>query len=160
MIRGLVWGRNGPLREKETMSDPDRLAVGQDRATEAVMNRRIEALEKGVQRWRCLTAAGFLTALGAFGLAVFGLSQFENTLFIGEMAPAQVAQVSGSPLPVGVELEGVPAPGGGGAELLALSLVQSPDGTGSGFVGKPGNTSPSVLKDVQGETLAATDGGS
>jgi hypothetical protein len=139
------------------MSDPDRLAVGQDRATEAVMNRRIEALEKGIQRWRCLTAAGFLTALGAFGLAVFGLSQFENTLFIGEMAPAQV---SGSPLPVGVELEGVPAPGGGGPDLLALALGPFFDGSGSGFVGEPGNTSPSVLTDVQGETLAATDGGS
>lgn len=139
------------------MSDPDRLAVGKDRATEAVMNRRIEALEKGIQRWRCLTAAGFLTALGAFGLAVFGLSQFENTLFIGEMASAQVSR---SPHPVGVDLEGGPATGRGGIDLPALSPGHSPRAAASGFVDKPGNTSPSVLTDVQGETLAAMDGGS
>jgi hypothetical protein len=139
------------------MSDPDRLAVGEGRATEAVMNRRIEALEKEIQRWRCLTATGFLTALGAFGLAVFGLSQFENTLFIGEMASAQV---SGSPQPIGVDLEGGPATGRGGADLLTLSPGQSPHGNASGFVGEPGSTSPSVLTDVQGETLAAMDGGS
>lgn len=52
---------------------------------QAGLEGRIRALEKGVQRWRCLTAVGFLTAMGAFWIAIFGLGQLENTYFMGEM---------------------------------------------------------------------------
>lgn len=47
---------------------------------------RLASLERGIRVWRCLTAVGFLTALGAFSLAVFGLGQLENAYFIGEEA--------------------------------------------------------------------------
>jgi hypothetical protein len=139
------------------MSDSSRLTVGEDSAVEAVMNRRIEALEKGVQRWRCLTAAGFLTALGAFGLAVFGLSQLENTYFIGEMA---LAQMHASPQPMEGDLEGLSAPDVGDASMVVLSPAKGRENTESGMVSLPGETSPSVLTDVLGEPLAATEGGS
>lgn len=67
------------------------------------VERRIRALEKGIQRWRCLTAVGFLTAMGAFWVAVFGLSQLENTYFRGEMAAtlhltAPATQLEGVPV--------------------------------------------------------------
>ena len=52
---------------------------------QAGLEARIRALEKGVQRWRCLTAVGFLTAMGAFWVAIFGLGQLENTYFMGEV---------------------------------------------------------------------------
>ena len=52
---------------------------------QAGLESRIRALEKGVQRWRCLTAVGFLTAMGAFWVAIFGLGQLENTYFMGEV---------------------------------------------------------------------------
>ena len=121
------------------------------------MDRRIEALEKGIRRWRCLTAAGFLTALGAFGLAVFGLSQFENTYFIGEMASAQM---SNTPQLIGVDPERGPAPDAGGATMLVLPAPKGLFDTKPGMASLPGKTSPSVLTGVQGELVAATDGGS
>jgi hypothetical protein len=70
------------------------------------MDHRIVALERGIRVWRCLTAAGFLTALGAFWLAVFGLGQLENTYFIGEMvaSSATVSSVQGTGNEVEAEL--------------------------------------------------------
>ncbi len=50
------------------------------------VDERLASLERGIRVWRCLTAVGFLTALGAFSLAVFGLGQLENAYFIGEEA--------------------------------------------------------------------------
>ena len=139
------------------MCDSNRLTVGKDSAAGAVMNRRIEALEKGIQRWRCLTAAGFLTALGAFGLAVFGLSQLENTYFIGEMA---LARSHASPQPMEGDLEGWSAPDVGDAPMVVLSPAKGQKNSESGMVSLPGETPPSVLTDVLGEPLAATEGGS
>jgi len=139
------------------MNDPNRLTGGGDRGGEKAMTRRIEVLEREIQRWRCLTAAGFLTALGAFGLAVFGLSQLENTYFIGEMASAQMSM---SPrIPLG-DIEGVPAPEAGETNRSVFPPAMGLSETEPGMASRLGKTSPSVLTGVQGDPVAATDGGS
>ena len=139
------------------MSDLERKRIAEDRAAQVAMNQRIEALERGIQRWRCLTATGFLTALGAFGLAVFGLSQLENTYFIGEVASALVG---GAPNPSPVDVETDVSPGADETAKVVLSLAGDlPDiHPGSGVA--PGETSQPALRGVQGEPSAAMDGGS
>lgn len=139
------------------MSDSKGLVDGGDRVGQVVMTRRLEAMEREIQRWRCLTAAGFLTALGAFGLAVFGLSQFENTYFIGETTSDAM---SVSPRLLGGDSEGVLAPEPGETKTSVFSPAIGLSDNEPGMASRPGKTSPSVLTGVQGEPVAATDGGS
>ena len=127
-----------------------------DRAAQAAMGRRIDMLERGIRAWRCLAATGFVTALGAFGLAVFGLSQLENTYFIGEMTSAPAAQ----PL----YLQEDPVVERAPASLLpsAKAVFPSIDAVHAGptAVGfRVEIPQPHAVKAVQ-EMLAATEGGS
>lgn len=73
------------------MTEPDKACVQTNHENRGTMGHRIAALERGIRVWRCLTAVGFLTALCAFWLAVFGLGQLENTYFIGEMVVSNSA---------------------------------------------------------------------
>jgi len=71
------------------------------------VDERLASLERGIRVWRCLTAVGFLTALGAFSLAVFGLGQLENAYFIGEEAVSAPLHGSLHGASDGSELESV-----------------------------------------------------
>lgn len=62
----------------------DGFLAGEAEVAEAMI-RRMDALERRMGVWRLLAVAGLITALGAFGLSVFGLGQLQNTYFVGEM---------------------------------------------------------------------------
>jgi hypothetical protein len=122
------------------MNSPETSPKGEGPGSASTLHHRIQALERGIRVWRCLTAVGFLTALGAFALAVFGLGQLENTYFIGEVAVS-----STPPHP----LEGVRMEAGeemaGALEIMAPETkepleetLQSPgDPAWSGALGPP-----------------------
>ena len=103
------------MSEKQTNRTP------RDRSS---LDHRIEALEQGIKRWRCLTAVGFLTALGAFSMAVFGVSQLENTYFIGEMVETTAGGASSGQ--GGKRM--APAMPEGAVVLSSLDEAKKPDG--------------------------------
>ena len=74
------------------MSQNDRDTDYRIRELHASLDRRIAALEQKTQRKRGLSTTGFLAALGAFGLSIFGLNQLQNAYLIGEVAPTLEAQ--------------------------------------------------------------------
>ena len=74
------------------MNETDRDADYRLRELHAVLDRRIEALERQTRRRRGLTASGFLVAAGALAVSLFGLNQLQNAYFIGEVAPVLEAQ--------------------------------------------------------------------
>jgi len=53
----------------------------------AALDRRMEVLERHTQHRRGLLALGFLAAVGALGLSIFGLAQVRNALVRGEVYP-------------------------------------------------------------------------
>jgi len=57
------------------------------REVHAALDRRLGVLERHAKERRAFSVVGLLAALGAFGLASFGLSQIRNAYFPGEVAP-------------------------------------------------------------------------
>lgn len=70
------------------MKDRSERSTDHEGTVSEAMLRRIEVLEKRMLLWRLLAVAGLVTALGAFGLSVFGLGQLQNTYFVGEVFTA------------------------------------------------------------------------
>jgi hypothetical protein len=62
------------------------------RELQANLDRRLEALERRTQHRRGLLAVGFLAAVGALGLSIFGLGHLRNALMKGEVHPALEAR--------------------------------------------------------------------
>ena len=125
--------------------------------SEKALSSRVEDLEKGIQVWRCLAAAGFLTAIGAFGLAVFGLSQLQNTYFHGEVV-SNSAEESRPLLSLG-KTDPFTFPEQAGTPLVFSMAEETSDKT-PGRAMLPDKPSPLLSAPGTERPFAATEGGS